>query len=117
MLSQAVRSVVGESGRHNGDGEDQEDGKDGVGDPLGTAFVGVDIDIGHVSVVYLGVRVGRLSGVLRFMATVLVRDKAPARYKPESRVPAPVQTPYERQPHPCSSGDPRLIEPTTSQSD
>ena len=63
MPSQAVYLVVREGGRYHGDGEDQEDGKDGVAHPLGTAFVRVDIDIGHVSAVDLGVRDGRGSGV------------------------------------------------------
>lgn len=63
MPSQAALLVVREGGSYHCNGEDQEDGKDGVANPLGTAFVGVDIDIRHVSAGYLGVRDGRGSGV------------------------------------------------------
>ena len=45
--------MVREGSDHHSGGEDQEDGKDGVAHPLGTAFVGVDIDIRHVSAGYL----------------------------------------------------------------
>ena len=54
--------VVRQGCRYHGDGEEQQDCKDGVAHPLGTAFVGVDIDIRHVSAGYLGVRDGRGSG-------------------------------------------------------
>ena len=39
--------MVRKGGRYHRDGEDQEDGKNGVPHPLGTAFVGVDVDVRH----------------------------------------------------------------------
>lgn len=47
MPSRAVYSAVGKCRRDYGDGEYQEDGKDRVANPFGTAFVRVDIDVRH----------------------------------------------------------------------
>lgn len=47
MPSQAAYLVVNERGRHHHCGEHQEDGKNGVAHPFGTALVGVDVDVRH----------------------------------------------------------------------
>ena len=62
LPSQAYFLAVRESGHNHRNGKNQENGKDGVAHPLGTAFVRVDIDVRHVSAGYLGVREGRGSG-------------------------------------------------------
>lgn len=43
-------------GCHDADGEEEQDGQDGIALPFGAAFVGVDVDVRHASGDYLGVR-------------------------------------------------------------
>lgn len=59
LLSQAVDSVVPQSSGYHADRQHNQDGKDGVANPFGTALVGINIDVRHVSAPHLEMQGGQ----------------------------------------------------------